>query len=309
MAKKAYRVRNWREYNKALVNRGRISFWIDEKAIKEWYLPSSNNGHRGRPKKYSNTAVLTILVLKQAYRLTLRNTQGFMESLFQLLGINLEIPSYTQICRRQGEIQLPKFPMMTSPIHLVVDSTGLKIYGEGEWKVRQHGWSKHRTWRKLHIGIDEKSNLIVCADLTENSCGDDKMLPKLLEQYPGSLSQVSADGAYDSHANFDLITSQGAIPTIPTQPHPKHKSKKKSDVKRARDEVVWQIQKLGRDKWKQESGYHRRSLAENAIYRYKSILGERLLSRKLENQRSESLVRCHMLNQITMKGMPISVEI
>lgn len=309
MSKKDYRVRNWPHYNKSLINRGSITFWIDEKSISEWYENQSSNKSRGRPQKYSDAAILTVLILKQVYNLSLRASQGFTHSIFKLMQVDLDVPCYTRVCRRQETVTLPKLPKLLRSIHLVMDSSGLKIYGEGEWKVRQHGYDKRRTWRKLHLGIDEKSKLIVSSLLTENNCSDDKKLPLLLDQYEGDIHQVSADGAYDSHECFDDITRRGAIATIPPQPNPKHKPKTKEQVKRARDEVVWEIQERGRKEWKQESGYHRRSLVENAFYRYKQIFRDKLSSRKLANQQVEASLRCHALNRMTLSGMPISMPL
>lgn len=294
------RVRNWSQYNKALIHRGRISLWIDEQSIQQWYENQKQTKKRGRPNKYSDIAIMTILTLKQVYRLTLRSSQGFVQSILALMKLNLCVPCYTRVCRRQASIQLPKLPVRDEAIHMVVDSSGLKIFGEGEWKVRQHGYSKHRMWRKLHLGVDEVTQLLVSALLTKNDCGDDKKLPDLLDQYKGKLKQVSADGAYDSHAVFDGIVSRGAIPTIPPQPNPLHKPKKEMELKRYRDQVVWQIQKLGRKEWKQKSGYHRRSLSETAFYRYKQIFGDKLSARLLENQQTEALLRCHALNRMTL---------
>jgi hypothetical protein len=308
MPKKNYRVHNWNNYNKSLINRGRITLWVDEKSIQGWY-EDKKTSTRGRPNKYSDTAIMMMLMLKQVFRLTLRSCKGFVESLFELMKLEMEIPCYTRICRRQGKISLPKLPVRSESIHMVVDSSGLKIYGEGEWKVRQHGWTKHRMWRKLHIGVDEKSQLIVCGLLTGNDCGDDKKLPELLDQYDGKVHQVSADGAYDSHDCFDDITGRGAVATIPPQPNPKHKPKTQEQIRRARDKVVWEIQQQGRKEWKEQSGYHRRSLVETAFYRYKQILGGKLSSLKLENQQTEALIRCHALNKMTLMGMPISVPI
>jgi len=307
MSKKDYRVRNWPKYNKALIDRGSITLWIDEESINGWYENKNLSRKAGRPKKYSNVAIKTMLLLKQVYRLTLRSCHGFVKSLMKLLKLNLEIPSYTQVCRRQESIQLPHMAKSSESIHMVIDASGLKVFGEGEWKVRQHGWEKHRTWRKLHIGVDEKTRLIVSSALTDRKCGDDKKLPDLLNQYEGDIHQVSADGAYDSHECFDEITRRNAISTIPTQPNPRHKPKIKKDIKRPRDEVVWQIQQLGRAEWKKQSGYHRRSLVENAFYRYKQIFGEKLMAHKLENERTEALLRCYALNKMTLLGMPVSV--
>ncbi len=307
MSKKDYRVRNRKDYNKSLISRGRITFWVDQKSIENWY--ENKTSTRGRPKKYSDTAIITILILKQIYRLTLRSSKGFAESIFKLMNLNLEIPCYTRICRRQSNVELPVFPQQSASIHLVVDSTGLKIFGEGEWKVRQHGWTKHRMWRKLHIGVDEKSQLIVSALLTENNCGDGKKLPELLDGYKGKINRVSADGAYDSHDCFEDIAKRGAAATIPPQPNPQHKPKTEEQIIHVRDKVVWEIQQKGIEQWKRENNYHRRSLVETAFYRYKKMLGGKLFAYKLENQQTEALLRCHILNKITLAGMPISMPL
>ena len=309
MSKKDYRVRNWREYNTALINRGSITFWIDEKAIGNWYSNRKGQQSKGRPNKYSDTAIITILLLQQVYKLTLRGSTGFIMSLLKLMKLDLEVPCYTQVHRRQEKIELPALPMKQESIHIVIDSSGLKVFGEGEWKVRSYSWSKHRTWRKLHIGVDEESKLIVAAILTGNDCGDDKQLPKLLKQYKGTIKQVSADGAYDSHECFDKIREYRSKATIPTQANPKHKKKRLEDIKRPRDEIVWGIQESGREEWKHESGYHRRSIVENTFYRYKVMLGDRLKSHKLVNQTTEALIRCYALNKMTLAGMPKSVVV
>lgn len=309
MQKQTYRVRNWSEYNKALIGRGSVTLWMDEDAIEQWYEHSSGEKKRGRPFVYSDIAVSVMLCIKQIYRLPLRATQGFVSSLIDLLKVDIQPLSYTQICRRQSDVELPPLPVLSEGIHMVIDSTGLKIYGEGEWKVRQHGYDKRRTWRKLHIGVDSKSRLIVSELLTKNDCGDDEKLPELLEQYRGKIDQVSADGAYDSHKCHDEVKRRGAIGTIPTQANPKHKPKKKEDIKGARDEVVWEIQTKGRIEWKQESGYHQRSLVENAFYRYKQLLGDKLAARTLKNQVTEAKIRSRVLNKLTTLGMPVSVAV
>jgi DDE family transposase len=166
--------------------------------------------------------------------------------------------------------------------------------------VRQHGWTRRRVW---------KSQLIVSAVLTDKSCSDDKVLSKLLDDYSGKYHQISADGAYDSHDCIEDIAKRGARAVISLQSHPRHKPKIKDKLKNTRDEIAWQIQQSGKKEWKQQSGYHRRSLAETGFYRYKQLLGNKLSLRKFENQQVEAMLRCHMLNQITLGSMPISVAI
>lgn len=307
--KVTYRIRNWPDYNRSLIARGDISLWLNGPAIKEWY-EKDRTLEQGRPRKYSDHAIISFLIIKSIFKLDLRRTQGLLQSIFKLIGWKVAIPSYTQVCRRQKSIKLPKLSTLQKEIHLVVDSSGLKVFGEGEWKVRQHGYDSRRTWRKIHLGIDEKSQLIVSAELTKNSCGDDKVLPNLLSSYQGKITQVSADGAYDSHACFDAINEIGAIPTIPTQPNPMHKPKIKSKLRnKARDHVAWKIQEMGRRTWKICSSYHRRSLVETCFSRFKGILGGQLKARIFDNQEKEALIKCHILNRLTSLGLPKSIAL
>lgn len=308
MSKTDNRVRNWSQYNKSLINRGSITFWLDETSLQSWYETEQTSG-KGRPKKYSAVAIKTLLVLKQIYRLSLRACMGFAVSLFKLMKLDLQVTSYTQLSRRQSGLDLPQLPTVAGSIHLVIDATGLKIFGQGEWMVRQHGWTKRRIWRKLHIGVDEKSQLIVSAALTEKTCTDAKALPILLNQYKGECHQISGDGAYDSHQCIDGIVKRGAKAVIPSQSHPRHNPKQKDHLKNARDEIAWDIQQHGKKEWKERNNYHRRSLAETAFYRYKQLLGDKLSSRKLKSQQVEALLRCHMLNYITLSGIPSSIAI
>lgn len=301
MSKKDNRVRNWGLYNRSLVKRGDITCWID---VDSWYWTAKNVSKGGRPKSYSDAAILTMLVIKSVYHLSLRSCQGFVGSLFKMLNLDKNVPDYTTVCRRQKTVVLPKFPSRTEAIHLVIDSSGLKIFGEGEWKVRQHGWSKHRMWKKLHLGVDEKSQLIVSAILTGNDCGDDKKLGAVLDRYRGHLKQVSADGAYDSHDCYATINKRGAKGVIPPQPNPRHKPKTIDQLHCPRDFTVWEVQQKGRAQWKKDSDYHRRSLAETAFYRYKKILGDKLSSRIFENQETEALIKCHILNRMTLMKAP-----
>ena len=295
MSKKDNSVRNWREYNRSLIKRGDITCWID---VNSWYNRDKKLHRRGRPHSYDNTAIVTLLVIKAVYHLTLRSCQGFAVSLFKLLNIDAKVPDYSTICRRQKMVALPKFPCKKEPIHLVIDSSGLKIFGEGEWKVRRYGQSKRRMWAKLHLGIDEKDQIIVSPLFTGNNSGDDKKLPDILQQYKGPIRQVSLDGAYDSHECYDIIGKREAKAVIPPQPNPKHKPKTMDKLQQPRDFTVYKVQQLGLKQWKMDSGYHRRSLAETGFYRYKKLISDKLSARTFENQRTEALIGCHILNRM-----------
>ena len=301
MSLKNNQIRNWSVYNRSLVKRGDITCWID---VKSWDCSRKSGPKGGRPITYSDAAILTMLIIKSVYHLSLRSCQGFVCSLFRMINVDKDVPHYTTVCRRQSAVTLPKLPVRPGPIHLVIDSSGLKIFGEGEWKVRQHGYSKHRMWTKLHLGVDEKSQLIVSAVFTGNDSGDDKKLCDVLEQYKGPIKQVSLDGAYDCHDCYTIINKRGAKAVIPPQPNPRHKPKTIEKLIRPRDFTVWEIQQKGRAQWKKDNNYHRRSLAETSFYRYKKLLGDRLSARTFANQETEALVKCHILNKMTSMKAP-----
>ena len=200
--------------------------------------------------------------LSAVYRLTLQATQGLMASALQLLKGGLPVPAYTTLCRRRRKLAV-KLPRRTKgePLHVVVDATGIKVYGEGEWQVRRHGWSKRRTWRKLHVGVDEAHGEIVAAAVTTDDCSDEQLLPELLDQIDADIAQVSGDGAYDTHACDTAISArqaQAAIPPRRGASHWRHGNSKALPL--ARDKNLRYIRRIGCAAWKQKLGYHRKAL-------------------------------------------------
>jgi transposase len=242
------------------------------------------------------------------YHLALRATEGFARSVFALLGTALPVPSYSTLSRRGAEMEVALGALPRSgPLHLVVDASGFKVYGEGEWKVRQHGWSKRRTWRKLHIGVDEARGEIGAALASEAGVMDDDALPELLEQVEGEIRQVSADGAYDKRHCYDALAERGATAVIP----PRRDAKiwqhwNCPGAPWQRDENLRAIRRLGRRRWKQEAGYHRRSLVETAFFRLKTIFGATLAARTFAQQATELFLKVAALNRMTRLGMPQS---
>jgi len=310
MAKTAYRVRNWSKYNKTLIQRGSVTFWINDKVAKNWYQSEIEHFEQGRPKVYSDIAIECCLTLRSFFQLPLRATQGLIESLFGVIGVKTKVPSYTQLCRRQQTLNLKLKHHVKGKIHVVIDGTGLKIFGEGEWKVRQHGYTKHRMWRKLHIGIDVESQQIVMMELTDNKVGENKKLPGLLEQYKEGYSKIGGDKGYDSYACHELVGEYEAISAINIQEDAKERRKKKdNETPFVRDEMIRRIAEVGKDQWKKEANYHKRSLIETAMFRYKTILGNKMHARKIENQKVEALIGCNILNSFTRMGMPESYAI
>src|SRR5215471_14394236 len=183
---------------------------LSEDRLAAW-RNSERTGRRGHPQDYTDTAILTRATLQEIYHLGLRQTEGLMESMGELLHLEVAIPDYSTLSRRRAtlEIALPR-TRSKEALHVVVDSTGVKVFGEGEWKVRQHGYTRRRTWRKVHVGVDEASGEIVAAVVTTNSSHDSQVLPELLEQVAQPIAQVSGDGAYDRRSCYDAMRQRRA---------------------------------------------------------------------------------------------------
>ena len=301
--KHRYRVTNWAEYDRALVNRGNLTIWFDEASIAESWTPPRPKG-RGKPGSYSDVAIQTCLTLKALFRLPYRATEGLLKSLMRLCDLDLPVPDHTHMSRRAASltVAIPRRPR-TGATHVVVDSTGLKIFGEGEWKVRQHGVGKRRTWRKIHLAVDESAKDIIGIEVTTADWGDSEVFPPLLGQVDGDVSQVSGDGAYDTKGTHAAIAERGAKATIP----PRDGAVPWGDD-HPRDALLAEIATKGSRGWKEDAGYHRRSIAENMMYRLKQ-LGDRLFSREFERQVVESHVRAAIINRFTYLGLPQSVRV
>jgi hypothetical protein len=308
--KQGYRLRNWKQYNKALVQRGSLTLWISNDMLAAW-RNQQKSGKPGRSTTYSDTAILCMATLKEVYHLPLRATQGLLLSVIKLLGVNLSVPDYSTLSRRCTtlEVVLPR-RRKDEALHMVVDSTGVKVFGEGEWKVRQHGYRKRRTWRKLHLGADETTGEIVAAVVTTNNVADSQVLEELLEQVDDEIKQVSGDGSYDKRNCYEAIRGRKARAAIPPRRDAKiwrHGNSKQQRL--IRDENLRRIRQVGRKRWKQEVGYHRRSLAETQMFRLKTSFGARVSARQFGGQATQMLVRCAALNRMTHLGMPDSYAV
>jgi IS5 family transposase len=308
--KPQYRIKNWSEYDAALKQRGSLTFWFNEETLDEW-LNKEKTGKKGASNRYSNVAIELMATVQSMFRLAGRQTEAFVESIFTLMAIKMPVPDHSTLSRRLGKLEI-NLPVIhtNEPIHLVVDSTGVKVYGEGEWKVRQHGVGKRRRWRKLHVGVNESTGEILSAVVSTNNVSDDEVFEDLLDGVDGNIEQVSGDGAYDKRKCYDAATTREVKPTIPPRkdaviwqhgnckacPHP-------------RDENLRQIRKIGRKNWKSQSGYHRRSLSETTMFRLKTIFGGSLRRRKFDSQAVELLVQCTALNRMIQLGKPDSYKI
>lgn len=304
--KKQYRIRNWSEYNKALVNRGSLTVWFDEESIDKWHNIEPS-GKRGRPFDYSNAAILCALTLRNLFGLPLRGTEGFIVSLIKLLELPITAPDYTTLSRRQSSLHVPMYKSKNrEPVHLVVDSSGVKIYGEGEWKMRLYGKEKRRTWRKLHIAVNEKTHDIVMSTVTHANVPDPKVFDSLLPNNKACrVRQVTGDGAYDAHNCYVATVAIGAKPCFPPRMDAARHYSIDEGV-RLRNHAIANIRRWGLKKWKEKNNYHRRSMAETAFSRLKKIFGTSAASRLFDNQVVELILRCNILNRMNQLGMPDS---
>ncbi len=310
--KASYRVSNWAAYNASLVQRGSLTVWISEEVIEEWRPTPKGRRQRGGQVKYSDRAIECLLTVRAVFQLPYRQTEGFGQSMMALLGVRVKVPDYTTLCKRSADLAVDLSPSQVQGAkHIVVDSTGLKVYGEGEWKVRQHGYSKHRTWRKLHLSVNEATHSLEAVVLTEAGVDDAQAGGQLLKETPGPLEQVSGDGSYDKRKFYDACVERNVKHiTVPPQRNARiwqHGHSAKPPL--PRDQNLRRIRRIGRKRWKQESGYHRRSLAETAIFRFKTIFGNTLSARTLSRQITEARIKAAALNRMTKLGMPNSYKI
>lgn len=302
---KKYKVRNWHEYNKALVDRGRLVVWIEESVLESWYAKPS--GKRGAQIIYTDKAIELTFQFGQVFSQKLRQTEGFVKSLFTLMKIDLKVPDHSTLSRRAGAlpVKLPK--EHKNKLTIIVDSSGLKLYGEGEWKVRKHGYSKHRTWRKIHLAITPDGEFRAI-DLTENSVTDEEAFPHLLNQEEEPIDKVAADGGYDKRSVYS-VCQERKVKTIAIPPQKNAKIWQHGNCKRCphpRDENLRVMRRTTRKRWKEWIGYHVRSLGENAFFRFKTIFGDKLSARKLANQLTEVRIKAVILNKMRLLGMPQS---
>lgn len=303
--KGTYKITNWRKYNESLVQRGSITFWFSEDVVKQWHH-ANDRPKVGHPFVYSNAAVECLLVLRELFQLPYRQTEGLARSLVQLMELELAIPDYTSLAKRAAKMEIAlDVRRHRGPIDVVVDSTGLKVFGEGEWKMRKHGKSKRRTWRKLHLGVNPDTQEIEAETLSENSSHDADEVDNLLDQVGSRIRKFYGDGAYDQWKTYETLETRGAQPIIPPRRNAKIKQHGSSaQPPLPRDQAIREMRRRGRRAWKERVGYHRRSLSETAMQRMKCCFGDRLKNHRIENQRTETRLRSKILNHFTRLGLP-----
>ena len=301
-----YKTKNWSNYNLSLKRRGSLSLWFD--AGMDWEAKPS--GRRGRQQAYSDAAIQACLTIKVLFGLPLRQTTGFVESLLELVGLDWAVPDFSTLCRRQKTLSVAiPFRGSPGPLHLLVDSTGIKAEGEGEWNARKHGGPKRRLWRKIHIGIDEETLEIRAIEVTSSSIGDAPIRPDLLNQIAPDqeVGSVTGDGAYDTRKCHDAIADRNAYAVIPPRKNAKL-WKPDTPGARARNEAVRSSKYLGRALWRNLTQYHRRSRVETKMHCVK-LLGQRLSARDFDRQVAEIQIRAAILNGFTALGIPETVAV
>jgi hypothetical protein len=298
-----YKTRNWPTYNEALKRLGSLTIWLDP----EMTWDAAPTGRRGRQQTYRDAAIQTCLSTKVLFGMALRQTTGFVESLLKLIGLDWAVPDFSTLSRRQKTLAV-NIPYRGSKglLQLLIDSTGIKVEGEGEWNARKHGGSKRRVWRKIHLGIDEQTLEIRAVEFSSSGISDAPMLPELLNQIPPEqeIGSVTADGAYDTRNCHDAIADRGAAAVIPPRKNAKPwKPNTLGAV--ARYEALRASKYHGQALWRNWSGYHRRSRVETKMHCVK-LLGQRLMARDFDRQVAEIQVRIAVLNGYTALGISVT---
>ena len=308
--KQTHKVTNWREYDASLRQRGSLTVWFTDEAVEGWRAELRTTP--GGQPWYSPLAILTALTLRAVFRLALRQTEGLIGSVIHLLGLTLAVPDHSTLCRRAETLEVPRpRPRRDGePLHLLVDSTGLKLCGAGEWLLEKHGTKTRRSWRKLHIGLDADTGQIVAAALTTKEVDDGAEVGPLLDQVPGLLASFTADGAYDQEGVAVTVAERHPDAAIIVPPRSTAvPSEAAETAPTQRDRHLQSIAEHGRAAWQKASGYTRRARAEAAVGRFKQVIGDALRSRTDRRRATEVGVAVHALNRMLELGRPISVRI
>jgi IS5 family transposase len=304
------RVRNWPAYEAGLTRRGDLTPWLDEAAIAGWQAPRRTTP--GGQAWDSDAAIELVLMLRLVFHLALRQAEGFAASVLRLLGQELRIPDHTTLSRRSRDLA-GRHPeaIPHGPVHLVIDSTGLKLFGQGGWDAEKHGRTR-RSWRKLHLAVDADAGEIVACVLTDNGADDAGQVPARLGRIEGEIASVTADGAYDGQPVYRAIADhqpdpvpEAVIPprasAVPGTEHP--------EAQGQRDRHIRLVAEQGRMARQRATGYGRRSLAETAVGRHKAIIGPKLRARGSPAQQGEAGIAAEVLNRMVRVAKPVSVRI
>jgi hypothetical protein len=311
-----HKVTNWPAYDASLRQRGSLTVWFTDAAIRAWRAEPRTT--RGGQPWYSELAILTALTLRAVFRLAYRQTEGLIGSLMHLLDLDLPVPDHTTLSRRAATLEVPRprsgsrsdYGHDTEPVHLLVDSTGLKLCGAGEWLIEKHGTKTRRSWRKMHLGVDANTGQIVASVLTSHDADDGAQVGPLLDQVAGPVVWFTGDGAYDQDGVYASVAARHpeaevivppratAVPSATAESEPTQ-----------RDRHLQHIAERGRMGWQRASGYTKRARAEAAIGRWKQVIGDRLRAHTDERRATEVDVAAHVLNRMLDLGRPTYVRI
>jgi hypothetical protein len=306
-----YKVRNWREYDAGLRRRGSLTLWITDEALAAWRAaPRITPGGQAL---YSDVAIETVLTLRTVLHLPLRQTEGLVASLAVLHGLEIRAPDHSTLSRRASGLEvISRRKLPDGPRHVLVDSTGLKVYGRGEWLQEKHSVRARRTWRKPHLLVDAGTHEIVASELTANAVDDASRVGCLLDQVEAPLATFTGDGADDTEATDRLVAERQPAdpPAIVVPPRSTAVFSATADsVPTQRDRHLQAIRENGRMAWQKQSGYTVRSRVEVAIGRDKQIIGPALRAQRLPNQKTEVAIAVAVLNRMAQAGMPVSVRV
>ena len=308
--KKAYRVRNWRSYEQGLRDRGSLTVWISltDGKLDNWDAPKPRRPKPGRQAKYSDHAIETAVTLGMVFGLASRQTEGFLRSLFALLHLDNEVPDHTTISRRKATLGKVSFygNQAKTPVHILIDSSGLSVHVGQLRTAPENG-----DYRKLHLGVDERTGEVVAGELTSKRAGDPSRVQLLLRQIERPLASVRADGGYDAADVYEAIENHRAerSPRVLIPPRKGAQRAAPSPMTRERNRNISGQARLGKRVWHTQSGYSKRSKVETTFYRYKTLVGAAMRARRLSSQRVEARIGCRILNVMTGLGMPDGVMI
>lgn len=303
-APQKYHITNWKSYNQALVARGSLTLWVSQEALASWRAAKLFHKN-GRPFEFSDNCIVLLGILREIYHLPLRQTVGLAASIFELMGVVLPLPNFSTLSRRLQAVRIPlsttRRPLCGSLV-VLVDSTGVKVAGEGSWKIRMHGKSHATKWRKLHIATNGTTGEVLALAVTDAPVQDGSQVPGLLQAIPDTIAAVIADGAYDTRPCRKAIQQHHAHALIP--PNKRGKIHPKDPVLQERNVVLQEMHRTSRQHWKRSSGYHRRSRIEATMFRYKAAFSDRLSTRTDQSQEAQLKLRTHILNRWFQLGMP-----
>ena len=311
IGKMKFKVTNWREYEAGLRRRGSLTLWMTPEALSSWQAPKRTT--RGGQPRYPDLAIETALTRGLVFGLRLRQTEGVLTSVLKLIGLDLAVPDHTTLSRRARKPRAPnkrhvdRIPEK-GPVHVLIDSTGLQVYGAGQWLEEKHGVKSRRGWRKLHLALDADSGDIIAHVMTDQNAGDASQVEPLLDQIDMPIGQFTADGAYDGEPTYDAVTNHSSDAAVIIRPRANALERPDIDCPSQRDRHIATINAGGRMMWQVATGYGKRSLVETAIGRYKSIIGRRLQARSFATQQTGVAIGCTILNRMLACARPKSIR-